>query len=52
MVEERVKKNNKRQMQAASRGQLPNFVVGDYAMVARVLRSGSTAKLVSTWTGP
>ena len=38
MVGERVRKNNEKQMQAASRGQLPNFVVGDYVMVARVLR--------------
>ena len=52
VVEERVKKNSERQRQAASRGQLPNFAVGDYVMVARVRRPGSTSKLVSTWTGP
>ena len=52
MVEERVKKNRDRQRQAASRGQLPNFAVGNYVMVARVWRPGSTPKLVSTWTGP
>ena len=52
VVEERVKKNHERQRQAASRGQLPNFAVGDYVMVARVRRPGSTPKLVSTWTDP
>ena len=52
VVEERVKKNREKQRQAASRGQLPNFATGDYLMVARVRRPGSTPKLVSTWTGP
>ena len=52
VVEERVKKNCKRQNQAASRGHLPNFAVGDYVMVARVRLPGSTPKWVSTWTGP
>ena len=52
VVEERVKKNHERQRQAASRGQLPNFAVGDYVVVTRVRRPGSTPKLVSTWTGP
>ena len=47
-----MKKNRDRQRQASSRGQLPNFAVGDYLMVARVRRSGSTPKLVNTWTGP
>ena len=48
VVEEWVKKNRERQRQAASRGQLPNFAVGYYVMVARVRRPGSTLKLVST----
>ena len=52
VVEERVKKNHERQRQAASKGKLPNLTVGDYVMVARVRRPGSTLKLVSTWTGP
>ena len=51
-VEERAKKNRERQRQAASRGQLPNFAMGDYVMVARARRPGSMPKLVSTWTGP
>ena len=36
VVEKRVKKNREKQSQAASRGKLPNFVVGDYVMAARV----------------
>ena len=52
VVGEPVKKKLDRQMQAASRGQLPNFAMGDYVMVARVWRPGSTSKLVSTWAGP
>ena len=28
------------------------FFVGDYVLVARVRRSGSTPKLLMTWTGP
>ena len=51
VVDDRVKKNRERQRQAASRGQLLNFAVGDYVMVARVRRLGSTPMLVSTWTG-
>ena len=51
VVEERVKKNRERQSQAASRGKLPNFAVGDYLMVVRVQRPGSTLKLMSTWAG-
>ena len=47
VIEERVKKNCERQRQAASRGKLPNFAVGDYVMVAWVRRPGSTPKLVS-----
>ncbi len=41
-----------RQRSTASRGSLPDFSVGDYVLVARVRRSGSTPKLVTTWTGP
>ena len=52
VVEEKVKKNRERQRQTTSRGQLPNFAVGDYVKVARVRWLGSTPKLVSTWTGP
>ena len=52
VIEERVKKNRERQRQAASRGQLLNLAMGDYVMVARVRRPGSTPKLVTTWTGP
>ena len=40
VVEKRAKKNLDRQRQAASRGQLPNFAVEDYMMVARVRRPG------------
>ena len=47
-----LKKNSERQRQAASRGQVPIFVVGDHGMVARVRRSSLTPKSVSTWTGP
>ena len=48
VIEERLEKNRERQWQAASSGQLTNFAVGDYVMVARVRRLGSTPKLVST----
>ena len=51
MVEEPVRKKYKRQRQAASKGQLPNFAVGYYVMAGRIRRPGSTPKLVSTWTG-
>ena len=52
MVENWLKKNHDRQRQAASRGQLPNFAVGDYVMLATVRRPDSTLRLASTWTGP
>ena len=52
VVEERVKKNLVRQRKPASKVQLPNFAVGDYVMGARVRRSGSTPKVVSTWRSP
>eukprot|EP00752_Nemacystus_decipiens_P007839 g7004.t1 len=47
-----VEKNRAKQRNAASRGQLPDFAVGDYVMVARVRRAGPTPKLAATWTGP
>ena len=50
--EARVKKNHENHRQAANRGKLPNFAVGDYVMLARVRRSGSGMKWVSVWTGP
>ena len=52
VVDEQVKRNHDRQRQAASRGKLPNFAMGDYVMVKRVRRPDSTPKFVSTWTGP
>lgn len=48
----KVEGNRAHQHKAASRGQLPDFSVGDYVLVARVQRSRSTPKLVATWTGP
>eukprot|EP00903_Cladosiphon_okamuranus_P017345 g15980.t1 len=51
-VLDKVESNRAKQRKAASRGQLPNFTVGDYVLVARVRRSGLTPKLASTWTGP
>ena len=51
VVKERVNRNRDRQRQAASRGQLPNFAVGDHVMMTRVRRPGSTPTLVTTWTG-
>ena len=48
VVEEKVKNNCERQRQADSRGQLPNFAVGDYVTLARVRWPGSTPKWVST----
>ena len=44
--------NHGKQRTAANRGNLPNFAVGEYVLVARVRRSVSTAKLLMTWTGP
>ena len=38
IVEERMKKGRERQRQAASRGQLPYFAVGDYGGRARCRR--------------
>ena len=47
-----MKSNCERQRQAASRGKLPSVTVGDYVMMARRPRPGSTPKLVSTWASP
>ena len=43
---------NRGERVVASRGSLPNFAVGEYVLVARVRRSGSTPKLLIPWTGP
>ena len=51
-VANRVEKTRELQRRVTSRGQLPNFMVGDYVLAARVRRAGTTPKLVSTWTGP
>ena len=40
---------NRGERVVASRGSLPNFAVGEYVLVARVRRSGSTPKLLMTW---
>jgi len=48
----KVESNRAKQRNAASRGRLPNFAVGDYVPAARVRKSGLTPKLVATWTGP
>ena len=48
----KVQANRGRQRAAATKGTLPNFAAGDYVLVARVRRSGSTPKLLMTWTGP
>lgn len=36
----------------ASRGKLTHFTVGDFVLVARVLKMWQQAKLVSRWTEP
>ena len=48
----KVQANRDRQRTAASKGALPNFDVDDDALVGPVRRSGSTPKLLMTWTGP
>ena len=40
------------QRRVASRGELPDFMVGDYVLAARLGGFGTTPKLVSTWIGP
>ncbi|CAN0010642.1 unnamed protein product, partial [Choristocarpus tenellus] len=47
----RAQQNRAQQRQVASKGQIPNFAVGDFVMVARFRKRGSRPKLVSTWTG-
>ena len=51
-VLDKVQATRGKQRVAARRGNLPNFAVGEYVLVARVRRSGSTPKLLMTWTGP
>ena len=51
-VLERVRATRNRKRVAASVGSMPNFEVGDYVLVARVRKLGSTPTLVTTWTGP
>ena len=51
-VFDKVQANRGKQRAAASRGNLPIFAVGQYVLVARVRRSGSTPQLLLTWTGP
>ena len=48
----KVEHNRARQRTTASRGSLPDFSAGDIVLEARVRRSGSSPKLVTTWTGP
>ena len=50
-VLDKVQANRGKQRAAASRGSVPNFAVGEYVLVARVRRSGSTPKLLMAWTG-
>ena len=49
---DKVLANRGKQREAASRCNLPNFVIGEYILVARMRRSGSMLKLLMTWTGP
>ena len=51
-VLDKVQANRGKRRVAASRGSLPIFFAGDYVLVARVRRSGSTPKLLMTWAGP
>ena len=44
----KVQVNRGKQRVAASRGNLPNFAVGEDVLVARVRRSDSTPKLLMT----
>ena len=46
---DKVQANRGKQRVAASRGNLMNVTVGEYVLVARVRRSGSTPKLLMTW---
>ena len=47
-----VQANRGKQRAAASRGNLTNFVVGDYVLVAWVQGGGSTLNLLMAWTEP
>jgi hypothetical protein len=38
--------------ESSKRGELPNFSVGDFVLVARVRIAGKTSKLQATWMGP
>ena len=51
-VWDKTQANHGKQRAAANRGNLPNFAVGEYVLVVRLRRSGSTPKLFMTWTGP
>lgn len=51
-VAQRVEKNRDLKRRMSRKGQLPDVVVGDYVLVARVSRSETTPKLVSMWTEP
>ena len=51
-VLERVHAARDRKRVATSAGNMPNFEVGDYVLVARVRKLGSASKLVTTWSGP
>ncbi|CAM9167122.1 unnamed protein product, partial [Sphacelaria rigidula] len=51
-VAQPVDKNRDLQRRVASKVKIPNFVVGDNVLAARMRRSGTTPKLVSTWTEP
>lgn len=48
---QRVEKNRDTQRRVACEGQLPNFVVGDHVLAARVRHSETMSKLVSTLGG-
>lgn len=53
-VQDTIKQNREKQRGHAinSRGELPFLAVGDYLLRVWVRRSGSTSKLMVTWTGP
>ena len=44
--------HRERERRRRSRGELPNFTVGDFVLVARVRKEGRHAKLMSQWTRP
>ena len=48
----RVTQAREQSRERASRGELPQFTVGDYVLVARVRKQGRNQKLMNTWTGP